>query len=58
MEQESLDKAKKVIIEKLATVDMPLQDRVELMMVILNFLNDYDENREVLQKHKTLKKQL
>lgn len=56
MEQESIDRVKKRLIEDISRMDsLPLQDRVELMINILNFLNNYEENIKVLQKHKTLK---
>jgi hypothetical protein len=32
-----------------------LLDKVELMINLLNFLNDYEENIKVLQKYKSLK---
>ena len=56
MEQQSIDKVKKRLIEVLSSMDLPLEDRLELMINILHFLNDYEENIEVLQKHKVLKK--
>jgi len=57
MEQQSIDRVKKRLIEDISRMDsLPLQDRVELMINLLNFLNDYEENIEVLQKHKTLKR--
>ena len=56
MEQESIERVKKRLIEDISRMDsLPLQDRVELMINLLNFLNDYEENIKVLQKHKTLK---
>jgi hypothetical protein len=56
MEQQSIDRVKKRLIEDISRMDsLPLQDRVELMINLLHFLNDYEENIEVLQKHKTLK---
>lgn len=57
MEQESIDRVKKRLIEDISRMDsLPLQDRVELMINLLHFLNNYEENIEVLQKHKVLKK--
>lgn len=57
MEKQSIDRVKKRLIEDISRMDsLPLQDRVELMINLLNFLNDYEENIEVLQKHKTLKR--
>lgn len=57
MNKESIERVKKRLIEDISRMDsLPLQDRVELMINLLNFLNDYEENIEVLQKHKVLKK--
>ena len=57
MEQQSIERVKKRLIEDISRMDsLPLQDRVELMINILNFLNNYEENIKVLQKHKVLKK--
>ena len=56
MQQDSIERVKKRLIEDISRMDsLPLQDRVELMINLLNFLNDYEENIKVLQKHKTLK---
>jgi hypothetical protein len=55
MEQQSIDKVKKRLIEVLSSMDLPLEDRIELMINLLHFLNDYEDNIEVLQKHKVLK---
>lgn len=49
MNNESLEKTKKRIIEVLSTMDMPLQDRVELMINLLHFLNNYEEHIKVLR---------
>lgn len=57
MEQESLYRVRKKIIEMLSHMDsLPLQDRVELMINLLHFLddNEYEDNVKTLQ----LKKQL
>ena len=57
MEQESLYRVRKKIIEILSHMDsLPLQDRVELMINLLHFLddNEYEDNVKTLQ----LKKQL
>ena len=57
MEQESLYRVRKKIIEMLSYMDsLPLQDRVELMINLLHFLddNEYQDNVKTLQ----LKKQL
>lgn len=55
MEKQSIEETKKVIIDNLDKANIPEIDKVELMMNILQFLNDYEENIKVLQKYKTLK---
>lgn len=49
MEQQSIDKVKKRLIEVLSSMDLPLEDRLELMINLLHFLNDYEENIKVLR---------
>jgi hypothetical protein len=56
MQRESIERVKKRLIEVLSSMDLPLEDRLELMINLLHFLNDYEDNIEVLQKHKVLKK--
>lgn len=52
MNKESIERVKKRLIEDISRMDsLPLQDRVELMINLLNFLNDYEKNIKVLQKH-------
>lgn len=53
MNKKSLYLARKKIIEKISTMDVPLQDRVELMINICKFLDDkeYEENIKVLRLH-------
>ena len=52
MDKESLLKVQKRIIEVLDGIDIPLYDRVELLINIISFLNteEYEENIKVLQK--------
>ena len=58
MEQESLKRVRKSVIEDISRMDsLPLQDRVELMMNILHFLDDYEENIKILENHRILKKE-
>lgn len=51
MKQESIELAKKRIIERISTMDAPLEDRVELMMNLLHFLNNYEEHIKILKLH-------
>jgi hypothetical protein len=56
MQRESIERVKKRLIEDISRMEyLPLQDKVELMINLLNFLNDYEENIKVLQKYKSLK---
>ena len=58
MEQESLERVRKRIIEDISRMDsLPLCDRVELMMNLLLFIDNYEENIKVLEKHRILKKE-
>jgi hypothetical protein len=54
MEKQSIEETKKLIIDNLDKANIPEIDKVELMMNILQFLNDYENNIKVLRK--TLKK--
>lgn len=58
MKEESLELAKKRVIERISTMDAPLIDRVEIMMNILHFLDNYEENIKVLENHRILKKEI
>lgn len=59
MEKESLKRVRKRVIEDISRMDsIPLQDRVELMMNLLLFIDNYEENIQVLEKHRILKKEL
>lgn len=35
--------------------NIPIQDKVELLINIMHFLNDYEDNIKVLEKHRILK---
>lgn len=53
MNKESLYRVRKKIIEEISRMDsLPLQDRIELMINLLHFLEDekYEENIKILQK--------
>ena len=56
MKEESLELAKKRVIERISTMDAPLQDRVELMINLLHFLDEYEESIKILQEHRDRKK--
>lgn len=59
MEQQSIDRVKKRLIEDISRMDsLPLQDRVELMINLLHFLDNYEENIKVLENHRILKKEI
>lgn len=50
MEQQSIDRVKKRLIEDISRMDsLPLQDRVELMINLLHFLNNYEEHIKILK---------
>jgi hypothetical protein len=43
MQRESIERVKKRLIEDISRMEyLPLQDKVELMINLLNFLNDYE----------------
>lgn len=53
MNKESLYRTRKRIIEIISHMDsLPLEDRIELMINLLHFLDDnkYEENIKILQK--------
>lgn len=56
MEQNSIELAKKRVIERISTMDAPLLDRVELMENLVYFLQNYEEHLKVLQKYDSNKK--
>lgn len=54
MERESLIKVQEEIADMLNNVDIPIHDKVELLINLLHFLDyeKYDKNIKVLQKKK------
>ncbi len=56
MDKESLEIVKERTHLLVDDPNISIQDKVELLINIMHFLNDYEENIEVLQKHKILKK--
>ena len=58
MNKESLELAMKRVIERIATMDAPLLDRVELMENLVHFLQNYEEHLKVLQEYESNKKKV
>lgn len=56
MNKESLDIIKERTHLLVDDPNIPIQDKVELLINIMHFLNDYEENIKVLEKHRILKK--
>lgn len=55
MNKESLDIVKERTHILVDDPNIPIQDKVELLINIMHFLNDYEENIKVLEKHRILK---
>ena len=55
MDKESLEIAKERTHLLVDDPNIPIQDKVELLINIIHFLNDYEENIKILEKHRTLK---
>lgn len=49
MSKESLDKAVKIVVESILKSDIKEEDKVELAMNLMTFLNNYNEDLRVLQ---------
>lgn len=56
MNKESLDIIQERTHLLVDDPNIPIQDKVELLINIMHFLNDYEENIKVLEKHRILKK--
>lgn len=54
MERESLEKVQDKVFELVDDTSIPILDRAELLINLINFLNpeEYEENIKVLQKKK------
>lgn len=54
MERESLEKVQDKVFELVDDTSIPLLDRAELLINLINFLNpeEYENNIKVLQKEK------
>ena len=55
MDKESLEIVKERTHLLVDDPSIPIQDKVELLINIMHFLNDYEENIKVLEKHRKLK---
>ena len=52
MDKESLEKVQDKIADLLNNVDIPITDKVELLINLIHFLNDYEDNIKVLEEHR------
>lgn len=52
MDKESLEKVQDKIADLLNNVDIPITDKVELLINLIHFLNDYEDNIRVLEEHR------
>ena len=55
MNKESIDIVQDRLHLLVDNPDIPIQDKVELLINIMHFLNDYEDNIKVLEKHRILK---
>lgn len=51
MDKESLEIVKERTHLLVDDPNIPIQDKVELLINIMHFLNDYEENIKILEKH-------
>lgn len=52
MDKESLEKVQDKIADLLNNVDIPIIDKIELLINLMHFLNDYEDNIRVLEEHR------
>lgn len=52
MDKESLKKVQDKIADLLNNVDIPITDKVELLINLIHFLNNYEDNIRVLEEHR------
>lgn len=52
MDKESLEKVQDKIADLLNNVDIPITDKVELLINLIHFLNNYEDNIKVLEEHR------
>jgi len=50
MEKESLEKATDIIVRYVELANIPVYDKVELLINLRLFLKDYDKNIKILRK--------
>ena len=50
MKPESIEETQKMITEALIKSNINIYDKMELMLNLFNFLNEYDENIKILKK--------
>lgn len=50
MEKESLEKATDIIVRYVELANIPVYDKVELLLNLRLFLKDYDKNIKILRK--------
>lgn len=55
MDKESLDIIQERTHLLVDDPNIPIQDKVELLINIMHFLNDYEDNIKILEKHRILK---
>ena len=57
MDKESLEIVKERTHLLVDEPNIPLQDKVELLINIMHFLEDYEDNIKVLEKYRILKRE-
>lgn len=50
MQKESLEKATDIIVRYVELANIPVYDKVELLLSLRLFLKDYDKNIKILRK--------
>lgn len=55
MKEESLEKARTLIVERILQSDIREEDKIELAINIMTFLDNYSEHLKVLQQHQFIK---
>jgi hypothetical protein len=55
MDKESLELIKDRLNILVDIKEIPIQDKVELLINLMHFLEDYEDNIKVLEKHRILK---
>lgn len=55
MKEESLEKARTIIVERILQSDIREEDKIELAINIMTFLDNYSEHLKVLQQQQFIK---